>query len=62
VCVGLKHVNKIYLMRDYNIQMDLSKLIVPQGLKLRIKVYGDLDLEYFKSLKHKRSTKSHYLS
>ena len=31
-------------------QVDLSKLIVPQGLKPRIKVCGDL--EYFKPLKH----------
>jgi hypothetical protein len=27
--------NKIDLERDYNMQIDLSKLIMPQGLKLK---------------------------
>ena len=45
--------NKIDLERAYNMQIDLSKLIMPQGLKLRIKKWcEDLDLEYFKPLKH----------
>jgi hypothetical protein len=44
--------NKIDLERAYNMQIDLSKLIMPQGLKLRIKMCRNIDLEYFKPLKH----------
>jgi hypothetical protein len=43
--------NKIDLERAYNMQIDLSKLIMPQGLRLRIKMCRDLDLEYFKPFK-----------
>jgi hypothetical protein len=42
-------------------QVDLSKLIMPQGLKLSTNVSRDLDLEYFNHIKHERSS-THYLS
>jgi hypothetical protein len=33
--LDLEHVNNIDLERYYNMQIDLSKLIMPQGLKLK---------------------------
>jgi hypothetical protein len=46
VCVGLEHVIKIDLKIAYNMQVDLSKFIMPQRLKLSINVCRDLDLEH----------------